>query len=205
MRDTRFYSLTAYVGAVDLPEELASLVRRRKELGLTQEELAEKAGVSQAYISRLERGKLDPRLSTMRKIRAVLEEAPGSRGTLREVMSRPVIHASPGDTIAEAVGVMTEHGFSQLPVLRGGVPVGSVSERAVMRVMTAARDPTRLATRSLEEVMEPVPPTLPPDADPGQAVALLEDYAMVLVMAGGKVEGIVTRADILRMLERTRG
>lgn len=190
---------------MELPEELAILVRRRKELGLTQEELANLAGVSQAYISRLERGKLDPRLSVMRKLRAVLEQGRPSRVTLREVMSRPVIALRPDDTLGEAVHTMTEHGFSQVPVVRDGVPVGAVSERALLRRMASAENPEALARRNLTEVMEPVPPSLPPHADPGQAVSLLDDYPMVLVMAGGEVRGIVTRADILRMLERARG
>lgn len=188
---------------MELPEELAYIVRRRKELGLTQGELATRAGVSQAYISRLERGKLDPRLSTMRKIRVVLEEDRRSRTTLAAVMSRPVISAGPEVTVAEAIRTMTEHGFSQLPVLRQGVPVGAVGERTVMRLLAGSRNPSVSAGRRVSEVMEPAPPTLPMDSDPAQAVALLDNYSMVLVMEKGAVEGIVTRADILRMLERS--
>ncbi|MFQ5837800.1 MAG: CBS domain-containing protein [Thermoplasmata archaeon] len=188
---------------MDLDEESDYVLRRRKELRLTQARLAELAGVSQAYVSRLEKGKLDPRLSTYKRIVAVLEEGRRPRAALREVMSGPVISAAPGQVVSEAVKRMMEHGFSQLPVLRGGVPVGSVSERTIMRTMASSKNPAAVGKRRLEEVMGPAPPSLPPEADVSQALALLEGYPMVLVMEGGAVTGIVTRADILRMIETT--
>ena len=42
-----------------------SLTRRRKEAGLTQQQLAEKTGIDQAAISRIESGKGNPTLSTL--------------------------------------------------------------------------------------------------------------------------------------------
>jgi predicted transcriptional regulator len=189
---------------VELPEESEYILRRRKELGLTQAELAEMAGVSQAYVSRLEKGRLDPRLSTFKRIVQVLEEGRKPRAILRDVMSRPVIAAEPQEEVSEAVGRMMEHGFSQLPVLRDGVPVGSISERTIMRKMASSRNAAAVGKRRLEEVMGPAPPSLPPEAEVSQALSLLEDYPMVLVMEGGSVVGIVTRADILRIIERTK-
>ncbi len=47
------------------PEDLK---KRRNELGLTQSDLAKRAGVSQPLIARIESGDVDPRLSTVRKI-----------------------------------------------------------------------------------------------------------------------------------------
>lgn len=45
-----------------------SLVRARKEAGLTQAELSEKTGISQADISRLENGTRNPSLSLLNRI-----------------------------------------------------------------------------------------------------------------------------------------
>jgi transcriptional regulator with XRE-family HTH domain len=45
-----------------------SLVQRRRALGLTQHAVAERAGLTQAYLSKIERRKLDPRLSTVQEI-----------------------------------------------------------------------------------------------------------------------------------------
>lgn len=46
---------------------------RRVELGWTQTELAERAGVAQADISRIENGRLDARWSTIHRLSAALE------------------------------------------------------------------------------------------------------------------------------------
>ena len=45
------------------------LMRRlRKELGLTQEQLAVKVGIGQSYICKFERGDKDPSLPTLKRI-----------------------------------------------------------------------------------------------------------------------------------------
>lgn len=44
----------------------------RERSGLTQEALAKKAGVSRAYLSRLEMGRHDPPLSRLRKLAKAL-------------------------------------------------------------------------------------------------------------------------------------
>ena len=53
------------------PEEIKAL---RKKAKLTQQELAEKAGVSQSLIARIESGTVNPRLSTLIRIMKALEE-----------------------------------------------------------------------------------------------------------------------------------
>jgi transcriptional regulator with XRE-family HTH domain len=45
----------------------------REQRGLTQEQLAEKAGVSRAYLARLEIGRHDPPLSTVEKLAKALK------------------------------------------------------------------------------------------------------------------------------------
>jgi transcriptional regulator with XRE-family HTH domain len=44
----------------------------RESRGLTQEELAKKAGISRAYLARLETGRHDPHLSRLRTLARVL-------------------------------------------------------------------------------------------------------------------------------------
>ena len=53
------------------------LRERRTTLELTQSTLAERAGVSQPLIARIEGGDVDPRLSTLRRIVNALEQAEG--------------------------------------------------------------------------------------------------------------------------------
>lgn len=45
--------------------------------GLTQEEVAERSGVQAGEVSRIERGKRDPQVSTLEKLAAAVELPPG--------------------------------------------------------------------------------------------------------------------------------
>jgi predicted transcriptional regulator len=47
---------------------ITDLVHRRQALGLSQRAVADRAGLTQTYLSKIERGKLDPRLSTVQEI-----------------------------------------------------------------------------------------------------------------------------------------
>jgi transcriptional regulator with XRE-family HTH domain len=50
-----------------------TLIRLRLDAGLTQEQLAVKAGISVAALSRLELGKTKPRAKTWKKLLGVLQ------------------------------------------------------------------------------------------------------------------------------------
>ena len=70
------------------PEDLK---KRRNELGLTQSDLAKRAGVSRPLIARIESGDVDPRLSTVRKILDAFEGAEKERQILiKDLMHSPV-------------------------------------------------------------------------------------------------------------------
>lgn len=49
----------------------------RKRLGLTQEGVAERSGVHATEVSRIEAGKRDPRVSTLKRLAAAVEVPPG--------------------------------------------------------------------------------------------------------------------------------
>lgn len=54
--------------------QLGTRIRdRRNKLGLNQHQLAEISGIQQYQISRIERGDLDPRISTTMKLAAALD------------------------------------------------------------------------------------------------------------------------------------
>lgn len=56
-----------------------SIRARRTDLGWTQAELAERSGVSQADISRIENGQLDARWSTIHRLSEALEAPSGPK------------------------------------------------------------------------------------------------------------------------------
>lgn len=49
----------------------------RERLGLSQEEVAARSGVQAGEISRIERSKRDPQVSTLEKLAAAVEMPPG--------------------------------------------------------------------------------------------------------------------------------
>jgi transcriptional regulator with XRE-family HTH domain len=49
----------------------------REKLGLTQEQVSERSGVQAGEVSRIERGKRDPQVSTLEKLAAAVEVEPG--------------------------------------------------------------------------------------------------------------------------------
>ncbi|TRO55262.1 helix-turn-helix domain-containing protein, partial [Candidatus Bathyarchaeota archaeon] len=56
---------------VPSPKELQEL---RKQVGLTQSELAERVGISQSLVARIEKGQVNPSVSTLKRILNVIEE-----------------------------------------------------------------------------------------------------------------------------------
>src|SRR5512136_2233794 len=96
----------------------STLKRLRIETGLTQRQLAELVGVSQAHIAKIEKENVEPRLSTVNRILKVLTEGEGKK--CRDVMTGHVISAKPTDKILRASQLMMRHAISQLPVLDGG-------------------------------------------------------------------------------------
>lgn len=87
--------------------EAARLLRHaRRRAGLSQRALAEKAGVPQPYVARVESSRVDPSVSSLsRLLRAcetTLEALPGSgAGVDRTVMAR-LLRLSPAERIATA-------------------------------------------------------------------------------------------------------
>jgi predicted transcriptional regulator len=102
--------------------------------------------------------------------------------------------------VSKAVQTMAEHGYSQLPVFDGEHPVGSISEKTIIGKVSAGKDLNQISKRSVGEVMEEAFPQVGEDAPLPLISSLLQVYPAVLISAKGKVVGIVTKADLLKML-----
>jgi len=84
---------TSYIGYVDITTIGEEIAARRKKLGLSQAELASKAGIGHSTLNALENGRLgELGLTRIAKVLSVLgmelklEEAAGRRPTLEELM-----------------------------------------------------------------------------------------------------------------------
>ena len=167
---------------------------RRTELGLTQSELADRAEVSQPLIARIEGGDVDPRLSTLRRIVDALSESEGDIVRAEDLMHEAVVSVSPDDSVSEAVSTMQDEGFSQLPVIESGVPVGSISFEDLMSVNEDARD------RPVSEFMAESFPTKSRTATLDELSTDLGHHKAVVVTERGETVGIITEADIASRL-----
>ena len=174
-----------------------TIIRKvRRELGITQEELARKAGVTQAYIAKLESGKVDPRLSTFNRILQALLECKRALPKARDVMSSPVISVKPYEKVERVIMLMNSHNISQIPVISGNKVVGSVTERSLVRRSLEYED---IYDRKVLEVMDEPFPIVNEDEDLEVVKYLLEEHPAVLVQdKTGKVIGIITRVDIFK-------
>lgn len=172
----------------------------RLRLDLTQEQLADEAGVSQPLIARVENGSVDPRYSTVKAIVEALNRAERREVTVEEVMSSEVVAVEADDEVRDAIDAMRTNGFSQLPVLEDGHPVGSLSESEVIHALSTAGDPEALAGEPVREVMGAPFPTAEPETTVDEAYSILEDRGALLVMEKGEVAGLVSKADLLSLL-----
>jgi predicted transcriptional regulator len=166
------------------------LRQRRKSLDLTQSSLAESAGVSQPLIARIEGGDVDPRLSTLRRIVEALDEAEGSVRRAESLMQTDVVTISPDSSVREAITLMVDAGYSQLPVVRDGRPQGLISNSDIRHSDDDAAD------LPVAEVMQESITTVEPGATVDEIDAYLDHHDAVMVVERGELLGIVTEADL---------
>ena len=180
---------------------LEEVAKKRKILGLTQQKLARLAGVSQSLIAKLESHKIDPSYTKVKAIFDALErlqtETDVSAG---EVLNSKVIGVQKSAPVSEAVQTMAEHGYSQLPVFDVEHPVGSISEKSIIGKVSAGKDLNQISKLSVGDVMEEAFPLVGDDAPLSLISSLLQVYSAVLISKKGTVVGIVTKADLLKML-----
>ncbi len=182
------------------PEELR---KYRLKVGLTQSELAKKAKVSQSLIARIESGDIDPRVSTLKRILEVLKKEEKKENIYaKDIMSSPVISVKPDDTILEASKIMEEHKISQLPVIKNGVQIGCVTEDLLIKIVANEKDLSKIANKKVEEVMGDGFPMVTKKTDLSVVSKLLETSQAVLVSERGKIIGIITKADILKLIKK---
>ncbi len=178
--------------------------KKRRQLNLKQSELAKMAGVSQSLIAKLEAGTIDPSYNKVRTIFEVLERLEFKEKTQQpqsgKVQANTVITVQKTDSINKVVKIMKEQGFSQLPVFDGKQSVGSISEKAILNQILAGKDPEKIAAQPTSEIMEEAFPQITENAPLPLISSLLQTYSAVLVVKKGHVVGIITKADLLKML-----
>jgi predicted transcriptional regulator len=181
--------------------ELSEIARRRRGLGLTQADLARRAGVSRSLIAKVEVNRQVPNYRKAKAIFDVLEHLARRRAVTRldatvgRIHAVPIVYADVAEPILHAWRRMVRHAFSQLPVRDAGRVVGSLTERGINRRLMdddAAVVRGRRVVGCLEDPFPRVGVATPVTA----VIPLLQHRHAVLTSERGVLVGIVTNADV---------
>ena len=119
--------------------------------------------------------------------------------------AEPVVSVGPDATLADAIGTMTAHGISQVPVLDAGEPVGSLTERGVLGRLLSTPDARDLPVREVMGAPLAVVPrathldALTERLDGGPGAVLVRADSAGGDGAGGAFH-IITRSDLISAL-----
>jgi predicted transcriptional regulator len=192
-------NLSKYECRMRLPE-LKAIKNMRKQLKINQQELAKEAKVSQSLIARLESGKVDPSYSKVKKIFTALEKmGSGKILNAKSIMKKKVISVSPNKSIKEVAAIMRKNSISQLPIIDDNVVLGSITEKDIMDAITK-KDMENISLVPVKEIMKESFPQLDEDSPISVVSMVLEYTTAVLITKKGKVVGIITKSDILKIM-----
>jgi CBS domain-containing protein len=149
---------------------------------------------------------------------------------VRDVMSTTPFAIHPDASVSDAADLLAEKGVASLPVIDdAGKLVGMLRDDDLIASEARVHVPTfinflglglpfpgemkhleqelkKIAGASVRDVMDTDPPTVSPDATLEDVATLMHERnvnSVPVVDAGGKVVGIVTRADLVRDIART--
>lgn len=182
---------------------LSEIRQRRVRLQLTQSQLSKLSGVSQSLIAKLESGRLDPSYSRTKILFDSLESEE-NKGTVTagELMRKQVVGVEESDSVERAVQIMERNEISQLPVFKTHSVTGSISEKIILDRMNEGENPKEISQMLVREVMIEPFPRVSQETPINAVVSLLEHNYAVIVESKGKVSGIITKADLLKVVHR---
>lgn len=167
--------------------------------GLTQGELAQRAGISQSMVAKMESGSLNPSYDVVRKVYQILYSLEHKNQIKAHEIMSPVIYVSTDDSIRQVFELMKEKGISQLPVFsKSGKNVGSVTEGTLLDILLKGQTLSEIADKPVENYMDEVFPVVGRDIPLGAVTTLLQYSSAVLVSEDGRIPGIITKADLLK-------
>ncbi|MEZ4700324.1 MAG: cystathionine beta-synthase [Rhodothermales bacterium] len=126
--------------------------------------------------------------------------------TVEEVVSlrrrrKSIVQVQAGETLGDAIAVMTEHGISQIPVMEGDKVVGSLTEKGILKRLIEA--PAARNERVREAMSDPFP-IVPSSLHLEHLSAYLEeDMGAVLVERADGTYDIITKSDLISALANT--
>ena len=169
---------------------------------MSQKQLANFAGVSQSMIAKIESKNISPSYLKTKAIFDTLESIERRNETkAKDICHGKVVGVQAHEQISRAVRIMRDTGFSQLPVFNGEHLVGSLTEKTIIQKLMSSPNPDIVSKREIETIMDDVFPTVNDLTPISMLSALLQYEPAVLVLRRGHVLGIITKADLLKVIK----
>ncbi len=166
----------------------ASDIRRiRKALDITQTELAKESGVSQSTIAKIEKDRISASYETVVKLFETLDEmAKNSKHdlTAADVATKEIITIQSTEKVRSATEIMRSSGVSQLPFDK----------------MRSGKTMEELKDMPIHAIMDDNFPSVNENTPMSSVTAMMSDCNAVLVLRKGKPVGIITKADLLKLI-----
>jgi predicted transcriptional regulator len=179
--------------------DLKELRRMRKIVGLTQEELAHRAEISQSMIAKMESGSLNPSYEVVRRIFHILYSIEHRNQTKAYEIMSSVIYVKTEDTIRHVFELMKEKDISQVPVLtQDRKNVGSITEQTLLDIMLTGQTLKEISDNPVESIMNDEFPVISRSISLDAITSLLRFSSAVLVSEKGIITGIITKADLIK-------
>ncbi len=182
----------------------ASDIRRmRKALDITQADLANESGISQSTIAKIERNRISASYSTVVTLFETLDAmAKGNRKdlTAADVATKEIISVQSTDKVRVVSELMRTAGISQLPVLNGENPVGSISEKIIFEHIRRGKSMEELKDMPVSAIMDESFPVVSENTPVSSVTAMMSDTNAVLISRKGRLTGMITKADILKLI-----
>ena len=133
---------------------------------------------------------------------------------IRDLMSTNVVTVDENTSIHDAKRIMDAHKIRRLPVMRKDKLVGLVTKHMLLEASPSPATSLSihelhylLAKMTVKDIMVKKPYTISPDMPPEEALQLGQEmgYGAFPVMEGGRLVGMVTESDIVRLMTRVLG
>lgn len=172
-------------------EEMARMLKKKRQRnGVKQKKIASLTDLSPSQVNRIENQTTNPTYQSVYSYWKAVETLENRDAeTAEELMNTPVNWVEEEQKLEEAITIMKEKDFSQLPVKGENGCTGRITESEIMN--------TGEPDKEVREIMGPPLMEIQPEVKRNVVKEMLKDEPAVLVNGENKYTGIITKADLL--------
>ncbi len=164
----------------------------RKNLGITQKELAKLSNVSQSLIAKIESDSIEPTYTKVQEIFLALNTLSETKKIkASDILNKKLIVVSPDDKLKKAAKLMQKNEISQLPVIFENNIIGIITESNILKHILEEKE------FLVKEIMDESPPIISMKTNIDMISQILVNYSIVIVQDKGKIKGIITKSDLI--------